>query len=109
MIQAGDIVAIAGRREVLVDAIGAAQEEVNDRELLAVPVEGVDVYVSNKQVDGATLGELAKSEGARGLFLRKITRGATATDIPILAETTLQRGDIVSLVGRTQDVAAGTK
>ena len=101
--------AVAGRREVLVNLIGTAAEEVDDRELLAVPVEGVDVYVTSKAVDGMTLAELAKSQGARGVFLRKITRGATATDIPILADTQLQRGDIVTLVGRTQDIAAATK
>jgi putative transport protein len=109
VIQAGDIVALAGRREVLVSLIGAGAQEVDDRELLAVPAEGVDVYVTNKDVDGKTLEELGKSPGARGVFLRKITRGATATDIPILAETQLQRGDIVTLVGRTQDIVAGTK
>jgi len=43
------------------------------------------------------------------VFLRRIVRGATATNIPILADTQLQRGDVVTLVGRTQDVAAGTK
>jgi putative transport protein len=43
------------------------------------------------------------------VFLRRIVRGATATNIPILADTQLHRGDIVTLVGRTQDVAAGTK
>ena len=109
VIQAGDVVAIAGRREVLVNLIGTAAEEVDDRELLAVPVEGVDVYVTNKAVDGMTLAELAKSQGTRGVFLRKITRGATATDIPILADTQLERGDIVTLVGRTQDITAATK
>jgi putative transport protein len=109
VIQAGDVVAVAGRREVLVKLIGAAAEEVDDRELLAVPVEGVDVYVTSKEVDGMTLAELAASQGTRGVFLRKITRGATATDIPILADTKLERGDIVTLVGRTQDVAAATK
>jgi len=109
VLQAGDIVAVAGRREVLVNLIGAAADEVDDRELLAVPVEGVDVYVTNKEVDGITLAELAKSQGTRGVFLRKITRGATATDVPILADTKLERGDIVTLVGRTQDVAAATK
>jgi putative transport protein len=109
VIKAGDVVAVAGRREVLVNLIGAAAEEVNDRELLAVPVEGVDVYVTSKEIDGMTLAELATSQGARGVFLRKITRGATATDIPILADTKLERGDIVTLVGRTQDVAAATK
>ena len=105
----GDIVALAGRREVLVDLIGPAAEEVNDRELLAVPVEGVDVYVTNKDVDGKTLAELASSPAARGVFLRKIVRGATATNIPILANTQLQRGDVVTIVGRTPDVAAGTR
>ncbi|MBB3454507.1 putative transport protein [Rhizobium sp. BK313] len=109
VIQTGDVVAVAGRREVLVNLIGAAADEVDDRELLAVPIEGVDVYITSKEVDGMTLAELAKSEGARGVFLRKITRGATATDIPIFPDTKLQRGDIVNLVGRTQDIAAATK
>ena len=109
VIQAGDIVAVAGRREVLVSLVGAAAEEVDDRELLAVPAEGVDIYVTSKEVDGKTLAELAKSSGVRGVFLRKITRGATATDIPILPETKVHRGDILTLVGRTQDIAAATK
>src|SRR3954465_8204062 len=109
VIQAGDIVALVGRREVLINLIGPAAEEVDDRALLAVPAEGVDVYVTNKEADGKTLAELAKSPWARGVFLRKITRGATATDIPILPDTQLNRGDIVTLVGRTQDVTAATK
>jgi len=109
VIQAGDIVAVAGRREVLVSLIGAGAEEVEDRELLAVPAEGVDVFVTSKDVDGKTLEELARSPGARGVFLRKITRGAVATDIPILPNTQLQRGDIVTVVGRTQDITAATK
>src|SRR5215204_3382820 len=88
VIEAGDVVALVGRREVLINLIGTAAEEVDDRELLAVP---------------------AKAPWARGVFLRKITRGATATDIPILPDTPLNRGDIVTLVGRSQDVAAATK
>jgi len=94
---------------VLVNLIGTAAEEVDDRELLAVPIEGVDVYVTSKEVDGKTLAELAKYPGARGVFLRKIVRGAIATEIPIMPNTELQRGDIVTLVGRTQDIEAATK
>jgi putative transport protein len=109
VIQAGDVVAVAGRREVLVNLIGAEAEEVEDRELLAVPAEGVDVYVTSKEADGKTLTELAQLPAARGIFLRKITRGATATDIPILPETKVYRGDILTLVGRTQDITASTK
>jgi len=109
VIHAGDIVAVAGRRDVLVRLIGEQAEEVDDRALLAVPIEGVDVYVTSKEVDGKTLEELAKTPSARGVFLRKITRGAIATDIPILPGTKLNRGDIVTLVGRSPDVATATK
>src|SRR5882672_1600188 len=109
VIQAGDILAVAGSREVLVKLIGPRAEEVDDRELLAIPVEGVDVFVSRKEADGKTLGELAAWPEARGVFLRKIVRGATATDIPILPRTEIHRGDILTLVGRTQDTTAATK
>jgi len=109
VLQEGDVVAVAGEREVLVNILGAAAVEVEDRELLAVPVEGVDVLVTNKEVDSKTLAELSARPATRGVFLRKITRGATATDIPILPGTEVNRGDLLTLVGRTQDVAAATK
>ena len=104
----GDVVAIAGEREALLKALQSAVE-VDDRELLAVPIEGVDVLVTNKDVDGKTLAELATRPETRGVYLRKITRGATATDIPILADTEVNRGDLLTLVGRTPDTAAATK
>jgi putative transport protein len=109
VLREGDVVAVAGTREVLVKVLGANAEEVEDPELLNVPIEGVDVYVTNKAVDGKTLAELARLPEARGVFLRRITRGATATEIPILPNTTIQRGDILTLVGRTQDTTAVTK
>ena len=64
VIQAGDVVAVAGRREVLVNLIGTAAEEVDDRELLAVPVEGVDVYVTEqrgRRKDTGRVGEISRS------------------------------------------------
>jgi putative transport protein len=109
VIMVGDIVAVAGRREVLVDLIGSVADEVDDRELLAVPADGVDVFVTNKDADGKTLAELATRPTARGVFLRKIVRGATATEIPILPNTKIHRGDILTIVGRTQDTTAATK
>ncbi|WP_018183392.1 aspartate-alanine antiporter [Kaistia granuli] len=109
VIQAGDIVAVSGRREVLVGLLGHAAEEVDDRELLAVPIEGVDVLVTNKEVDGKTLAELATMPSSRGVFLRRIVRGVTATEIPILPNTKINRGDILTIVGRTQDTTAAAK
>ena len=109
VLRENDIVAVAGSRDALVTLLGANAVEVEDPELLAVPVGALDVYVSNKAVDGKTLAELAQMPETRGVFLRKITRGATATSIPILANTTIQRGDLLTIVGRTQETTAATK
>jgi len=46
---------------------------------------------------------------SHGVFQRKITRGATATDILILSKTQVDRGDILSLSGRVQDTTAAAK
>ena len=108
VLRKGDVVALAGAREVLV-RIGEGAKEVEDPELLSVPIEGVDVYVTNKAVDGKTLVELAQRPSARGVFLRKITRGAVATAIPILPNTKIYRGDILTIVGRTQDTSVVAK
>ena len=109
VLREGDVLAVAGARDVLVRLVGEGAKEVDDPELLNVPVEGVDVYVTNKAIDGKTLADLAQRPSARGVFLRKITRGATATDIPVLPNTTIKRGDILTLVGRTQDTTAAAK
>lgn len=109
VLQEGDIVAIAGPREILVDVIEPNADEVEDPELLDVKAEGVDIYVTSKAVDGKTLSEMAQLPSARGVFLRKIVRGATAVSIPILPDTIIHRGDILTVVGRTQDIAAAAK
>jgi putative transport protein len=129
VLREGDVVAVAGAREALVSIIGERAKmvaavgsrealgsvasgvaiEVDDPELLSVSVEGVDVYVTNKEVDGKTLAELAELPSARGVFLRKITRGAVATSIPILPDTKIFRGDIVTVAGRTQDTNTAVK
>src|SRR5688572_13846735 len=109
VLQVGDVVAVAGARDILVKMLGAHADEIEDPELLAMPVEGVDVLVSNRAVDGKTLVDLAKMPETRGVFLRKIVRGATATVIPILPNTTVQRGDVFTIAGRTQDTNKAVK
>lgn len=109
VLQEGDIIAVAGPRETLVNLIGQNAEEIEDPELLDLKAEGVDIYVTSKEVDGKTLTELSRMPTARGIFLRKIVRGATAVTIPILPDTVIHRGDILTIVGRTQDIAAVAK
>ncbi|CAB3894351.1 aspartate-alanine antiporter [Achromobacter piechaudii] len=108
-IQAGDVVAIGGKRDQLIARLGPSGREVEDAELLDIKTEGVDIYISNKSVDGKPLEELARWPGARGVFLKKIRRGPTETVIPILPKTQLFRGDVITVVGRTQDIGAAAK
>jgi putative transport protein len=129
ILEESDVVAVAGTREALVGVMNERVKlvasagtrlssttrenegaiEVDDPELLSVPVEGVDVYVTNKEVDDKALIELAPLPAFRGVFLRKIVRGAVSTSIPILPNTKIFRGDIVTIVGRTQDTTAAAK
>src|SRR3954470_10039839 len=48
VLQEGDVVAVVGPRDVLVKLIGEGAKEVEDPELLDVPMTGVDVYVTSK-------------------------------------------------------------
>jgi putative transport protein len=109
VLASGDTLAIAARRKVLVDIVEHRALEVDDAGLLSVPVEGVDVYVTNKHFNGKTIAELGDIPAAHGVFLRKITRGATATDIPILSKTQVHRGDILTISGRLPDTTAAAK
>jgi len=98
VLKAGDIVAVSGKREVLVNLLGDA-DEVDDQELLDVPVESVDVLLTSRQLDGMTLAEAGNHPGARGVFLNSIRRGSAAVNIPVLALTKLNRGDILRVTG----------
>jgi len=52
VLQEGDVVVASGRREVLVEALGqSAAREVEDRELLDLPVASYDIFVSSAADD----------------------------------------------------------
>ena len=105
-LQAGDVVALTARREVLTDVIGRARVvEVEDREALDVPTASFDVFVTSKEVAGRTLAEIAASDlPLRSVFLRGISRGRL--EIPVAPGTVIERGDIVRLTGAEHAVAA---
>jgi putative transport protein len=105
LLEAGDVIGVAGSRQTLMKLAGPGVIEVEDAELLDVPVEGTEILVTSRGIDGKTLGELANEPSTHGIFLRQIRRGATGVEIPILPGTELHRGDIVTVVGRPQDVS----
>ena len=98
MLEAGDIIAISGRRDFVVSRLPGSLE-TEDRELLDVPVEAIDVVVTRKAFAGRTLRDLAKEEFARGVYVTRLTRGAVGVQIPVLPGTRIERGDILRVVG----------
>jgi len=109
VLQPGDIIAVSGKTEVLIEVLGKYGNEVSDAELLAIPAESVDVVLTNKAYAGKTLLELAKTDFARGVYLTKITRGATSVNVPVLAQTRLHRADILTIGGTRANTEAAAK
>lgn len=105
ILQAGDILAISGRHDALVD-FTQHSIEVADQELLDIPLESIDVYITNKAADNKTLLELSQVETARGVYVTRIRRGSLGVDIPVLTQTQLHRGDIVTVNGTRKHVEA---
>jgi putative transport protein len=106
VLREGDVVAVAGRRTTLVEVLEATDSglrEVDDRELLDVPSDVVDVVVTNEAIDGQTLAGLAVDPSSRGVFLRRITRGGV--DLGMLPDTRVHRGDVLTIVGSAVDTA----
>jgi putative transport protein len=99
------VLAIAGRREWVLEAAERLGAEVDDPELLDLEVLTLDVVVTNKALAGRTLADLVKADlqqTGRGVFLRRIVR--TGVEMPVTANFRIERGDTVTLVGSRADV-----
>ncbi len=106
VVQAGDALAITGRRELLVarmDEQRLGLSEVDDKELLDIPADVVDVVVTRGEIEGRTLADIAKDDAVRSVYLRHIVRGGTP--IPMFPNTVLHRGDVVTLVGPARRIS----
>jgi len=97
-LRAGDVVAVSGPREAVVDLVTKGLVEVEDRELLDMTIATYDVFLTSKDLDGQTLADVAtRAQEVRSVYLRKIVRDGQ--DVPIGPGTVLERGDVVRLVG----------
>ncbi len=106
VLEPGDVVSISGPRALLVEKVEAVVPEVDDKGLLDMPATLLDVLVRSKAVNGKTLRELADWPEMRGIYLRRITR--SMVEIPILPETEILRGDILTIIGSVPHVNAAT-
>lgn len=103
-IDAGDILGLAGPRELLLQHGAEFGPEVEDPAMFDFPVQVLDVVITNKKIAGMTLQQLRDSEAgksARGVFLRKVVR--TGRNMPVTADLKIDRGDVLQIVGSTRD------
>jgi putative transport protein len=104
IIRQGDILVLSGRREALMKIRSDIGEEVVDRDAMDVPFETVPVIITRKEAIGKELGQLVEEdpEHAKGVHLRKIIR--QGHELPRLPSTRLERGDILEVAGRREDI-----
>lgn len=107
IIRRDDIVAIIARQEMHVERAAKIGPEVDDKDLLDIPIESLDVVVTDKSVVGKSLPELARLESSRGVFLRKLTRAGQ--ELPISSITHIDRGDVLHLIGTKSEVDRAAK
>ncbi len=98
VLKVGDIIAISGKQKILVEW-GNHANEIADEDLLSIPVESVDVIITNRKMCNKSLIELANKPYTRGVYVNSIRRGAFGVHIPLLAQTKLEYGDIVNISG----------
>jgi putative transport protein len=105
VLQEGAVIALAGRRSVILEREASLGKEVDDRELLEFELAMLDAVVTNKKLAGKSLRELIAgelSQVGRGAFARKIVR--SGVQLPLTAELRIDRGDTLTLVGAKPDV-----
>jgi putative transport protein len=107
VIQPGDVVAVMTNTEALMARGTEIGPEADDKALLDFPLESLDVVITQKALAGKTLRELAGMEFSRGVFLRKLVR--LGEPMPFNAETRVDRGDVLSLVGAKRNVERAAK
>ena len=100
-------VALTGRGEVLASAENPLHPyEIDDPDLLDIPVVTVDHALTRGDLGHRTLAEVAETLESevptRGVFVKEVSRGGQ--ELPIGTGLVLERGDILRLVGAKRHV-----
>ena len=104
MLLEGNEVVLSGRREFVIGEEDWIGDEVNDIELLDFPAETLPVLISRKEYAGMTVAKLRKLPVMHGVSIKSIKRAGI--NIPVLAATTIDPGDMLELVGTKLEVNA---
>lgn len=107
LLQKGDEVVLSGRREFAIGEEDWIGEEIVDPQLLDFPVEVLPVMIHKKPYSNQKLDFIRRQSFMHGVSIRRIKRAGI--DIPIFAQTTIDCGDTLELVGLKKEVESAAK
>lgn len=107
LLQKGDEVVLSGRREFAIGEEDWIGEEVIDPQLLDFPVEVLPVMIHKKPYTNRKLEFIRKQPFMHGVSVRRIKRAGI--DIPVFAQTMVDSGDTLELVGLKKEVETAAK
>jgi putative transport protein len=100
----GDVVALGGTLRGLTDKMGLIGPEVADRAALDLPLDRAEILVTNRDTLKKTREEWRALPGANEIQVLSIER--SGVPVPLGKDTTLQRMDIITVVGLKTAVEA---
>lgn len=101
-VRLGDEIILSGRHEFIIQDESWIGPEIDDAKLLSFPVEKTKVMVMKKAA-GMTVDQLRAKPFMYGVMIQSITRQG-GIDIPVLAQTKLMQGDMLTIEGLPQEV-----
>lgn len=107
VLEIGDEVVLSGRREYVIGEEDWIGPEILDAQLLDFPAEVLPVMITRKTFAGKTISVVRREKFMYGVSIRNIKR--TGIEIPVLAQTVLDAGDVIELVGTKQEVEKAAK
>jgi len=101
VIREGDEIAMVGDRSAFLKAEKIIGPEVDDRGIVDIMGEILDICVLKSEAVGKTLGEISREHG-HGCFLRKISR--QGHELPLARNMVVQKCDVLNVTGAQKDV-----
>ncbi|MCM1163778.1 MAG: aspartate-alanine antiporter [Muribaculaceae bacterium] len=100
----GDEIVVSGQRRFMVKAADYLGHEVDNHRLLTYPVERLPVTITSRQYTDQRLEKIIRANFMHGVSIRGITRAGK--EQRVAPDTMVHKGDIITLLGTSDTVAA---
>ena len=107
LLQPEDEIVLSGRREFVIGEEDWIGPEVIDAQLLDFPAESLPVMVTHRTFAGEKVSTIRAQKFMHGVSIRSIKRAGI--NVPVLARTVVDAGDILELTGMKHEVETAAK